>query len=158
MKNLLILLSLFLLFTSETCEQSSDNGDFGQPAESFISVQTSGCYGTCPIYEFTIMGNGESTYNGKRFVATEGEQSKTFSADKTNALFTAFKDANYWSFKDEYTSNITDLPTTYLTYSHNGNSKKIKLYADVPERLVGLSKLIKSFANSEGWVKSESAN
>lgn len=158
MKNLLILFAVFMLFTSETCERGTTAGGYDQPAESYVTVQTTGCFGTCPIYEFTIKGNGESTYNGNRFVDVEGEKTKTFSAEKTNAIFGAFEGADYWSFKDEYTGNVTDLPSTFLTYSHGGQTKKIRLYVDVPEKLVGLSKLAKSFANSESWVRGEKSN
>ena len=158
MKNLLFLLAAFMLFTSETCERGTSGGGYDQPAESYVTVKTTGCFGTCPIYEFTIKGNGEATYNGDRFVDVEGEKSKTFSVEQTNSLFGAFESADYWSFKDEYSGNVTDLPSTFLTYSHGGRTKKIRLHLDVPEKLVGLSKLVKSFANSEKWVRGEKNN
>jgi len=158
MKNLLFLLAAFILFTSETCERGVAAGGYDQPAESYVTVKTTGCFGTCPIYEFTIKGNGESTYNGDRFVDVEGEKTKTFSSEKTNALFGAFEGADYWSFEDKYSGNVTDLPSTFLTYSHGGQTKKIVLYYNVPEQLVGLSKLAKSFANSENWVRGENKN
>lgn len=155
MKNLLLLFAAFLLFTSEKCERTTDEGAYEQPAESFIAVKTGGCYGTCPIYEFTINGNGQANYKGNRFVDVEGEKSKTFSSTETNALFAAFERADYWSFENEYSAAVTDLPSTFLTYSHGGQTKKIRLYFDVPDKLVGLSKLTKSFANSEKWIRGD---
>jgi len=42
--------------------------------------------------------------------------------------------------KKEYTSNITDLPSTIVTFSINGQEKKIVDYYGAPDKLKELEK------------------
>ena len=130
-----------------------ENGNNTYNKDSYIKVKTTGCYGTCPIYEFQINGDGSASYVGERFVAVKGERKKDFGFKETLAIFETFNSADFWSFEDEYSENITDLPTTFLTYSHGGNTKTIRLYYGFPKKLEELSGIIKRYANSEGWVK-----
>lgn len=153
MRTFLILSLLFFLFTAEKCEQVNTE-QYQYPAESSISMEKTGCYGSCPIYTITIHADGRAEYNGRRFVKKEGAYRKTFSPKQTNALFQAFDSAGLHSYQDEYTAPVTDLPYTYLSWVHEGRTKKITLYYDFPEKLDGLAKLVASFAESEGWEKS----
>ena len=124
------------------------------PTDSYIKVKTTGCFGTCPIYEFQINGDGMATYSGERFVAVEGDKKKDFGTMEAALAFDSFRSANFWSYEDEYTGNITDLPTTYLTFSDGGKTKTIKLYYNFPDELKRLSEYMKKLANSESWVRS----
>lgn len=124
------------------------------PVDSYIKVKTTGCFGTCPIYEFQLNGDGMGVYKGERFVAVEGEKKKEFGIMDAGLAFDSFRSANFWSYEDEYTGNITDLPTTFLTFSDGGKTKTIRLYYDYPDELKRLSEYVKKLANSEGWVKS----
>ena len=138
---------------SQKCDDSGDDHDGG--AHPFIMVKTTGCFGTCPIYTFKITDEGRANYEGERFVAVEGKKEKKYSKREVEGLFQAFENADFFSYKDEYKGNITDLPSTYLTYNDGKREKRIHLYYQIPEKLNGLSKLVKSFANSEAWVKDE---
>ncbi len=40
---------------------------------SSISFETGACFGTCPVFSFTIDADGNGVFNGKRFVEKEGE-------------------------------------------------------------------------------------
>ncbi len=73
-------------------------------------------------------------------------------------MFKAFEVNDFWSFEDEYTAKVTDLPTTYLTCTVDGKTKMIKMYYNVPADLINLAKLLDSYANSEDWQKSENQN
>ncbi len=123
------------------------------PKDSYIKVKTTGCFGTCPIYEFQLNGDGTATYAGERHVAVKGNKKKDFGMMDAALAFDSFRSANFWSYEDEYTGNITDLPTTYLTFSDGGQTKTIKLYYNIPDELKRLSEYVKSLANSEGWVR-----
>ncbi len=146
-RNTILLLSAFLLFTAEKCSQEK----YKYSEETQIEMSKTACFGKCPVYSITIKGNGEATYNGKRFVKVEGEQQRTFPADTINQLFNAFAEADLWQYKDEYTDDITDLPTTYLTFQHKGQQKRIKMYYGFPEKLEELTEMVEELALSEGW-------
>jgi len=151
MNKFLILIAASLILMSQKCEES-DNGN-GSDSHPFIAIKTTGCFGTCPIYTFKITDEGNANYVGTRHVAMEGKKEKKYTERQVEGLFQAFENADFFSYKDEYTANVTDLPSTYLTYNDGKNEKTIHCYFDVPEKLQSLSYLVKSFANSEGWVK-----
>ena len=65
----------------------------------------------------------------------------------------SFIDANFFDFKNEYTSKKTDLPTTYISFENNGKYKKIRDYSDAPEALKNLEKMIEKIVDSSGWDK-----
>jgi len=148
MKNLLLLVA-FLLFTAAECSKKK----YRFPADATIEMSKTGCYGRCPIYDIKIDGKGNVFFSGKRFVNKEGERKKQLSAEATNNLFKAFIDSNFWNFEDEYTENVSDLPTTYLSLSNGGKSKKVTDYYGAPDALKRLEKLVENVANSDGWVR-----
>lgn len=148
-KATLLLLVVIGLFACKDKKLSN----YSYSAESVIEMKTTACYGKCPVFTMTIDGMGNATYHGKRYAKKQGAHKKQFNAQETNALFKAFENAEYFNFEDEYTSDVTDLSTTYLTFRHRGKDKKIKLYFDYPTKLKELSALTRTYADSEGWMK-----
>ncbi len=146
-QNSILLALAFLLLTAEKC--SKDKYQYTE--ESVIEMVKTPCFGSCPVYSFSIKGNGEATYNGKRFVELEGEHTRTFSPDTTNLLFNTFVEADLWQYENEYTEQVTDLPTTYLSFTHEGKNKRIKLYYGYPEELKNLTEKLQELAFSKGW-------
>ena len=57
-----------------------------------------------------------------------------------NQILNKAKEINFNNLKSEYTENISDLPTTYVTI----NKKTIKNYYGAPKELKDLEKLIES--------------
>jgi hypothetical protein len=46
------------------------------PAES-ITLETSPCFGACPVYSITVRADGTATFDGKRFTAQAGTKEIT---------------------------------------------------------------------------------
>ena len=111
------------------------------------------CRGKCPVYTITIYGDGRAVYAGKKNVDKIGPYEKKLEKSQITELVKAFNDANFFEFKDEYTSKITDLPTTYTTFTTNDKTKQIRDYYGAPEELKKLEKMVEDIANSEGWKK-----
>ncbi len=109
------------------------------------------CFGACPVYEFKIDGKGKATYEGLKFVELEGKHEMDYPPETVNDLFKAFAEADFWSFEDEYTDQIADLPTTYLTFTHDGKTKKIKDYYNAPEKLKALEKKVEAIVETTLW-------
>ncbi|MEK7257731.1 MAG: DUF6438 domain-containing protein, partial [Bacteroidota bacterium] len=132
MKTYLFLFSLAVLLAA--CK-NTPNYD----ATSFIEMKKDPCFGACPVYEFRVDGKGDATFHGKSFTSKEGTWKRTLTPEETATLFEAFEASNFFeAFRDEYTAEVTDLPTTYLTFSHGGKSKTIKDYFGAPEALKNL--------------------
>lgn len=145
---LLICLSLCI-----GCNSSKGSKGYRYSAEDVIEMERGACFGTCPVYDFKIDGLGRATFNGKTFVKLEGAFEKQFTAEETNELFDAFKKSDFWSYENEYTAPVTDLPTTWLSFYFMDRSKKIRCYYDIPVRLVNLIHDVEELAlSSGGWI------
>jgi hypothetical protein len=121
------------------------------PLDSRIEMSKGPCYGSCPVFKISIDGTGQATFEGTRFVKKMGPHARQLAAEETNALFQAFIDSDFWSFEDRYTAPVSDLPTTFLTFTHEGQSKKIQCYFDVPQPLLDLITQVDSVAFNGDW-------
>lgn len=154
MRNAILLFFAIVLFSSETCKENrTDKYLYGE--SDAVEMSKGVCFGTCPVYNISIKGNGEAGYEGIRFVKKEGLFTKKFTAQETNVLFNAFEKSDFWSFQDEYTEEVTDLPTTFLTFRYKGKEKKIRMYFGYPEELETLAGYVAEMAESEGWTATE---
>ena len=121
-----------------------------------ITLRTSSCYGTCPVYEIEIHGDGTVLYDGAMFVGTTGRRKLKISQPSLVKLVDAFRKADYFSLADGYIHAVTDMPTCASSISFDGQSKSVLDYlgrdlgmppavSDLEEaiyRLSGASKLI----------------
>ncbi|HLF02536.1 MAG TPA: DUF6438 domain-containing protein [Anaerolineales bacterium] len=124
-----------------------------------ITLERTACFGTCPIYTLTVYGDGRVEYEGEMFVAVEGQQSATISAEQVQALVTALEQADYLSLSDDYSAPATDLPSTITSVTLGGKTKTINHYGyceadfDVaPKELCDFEQKIDEVTNSAQWV------
>src|SRR5262249_52278642 len=73
-----------------------------------ISVSRTACFGTCPIYDVDIAGDGAVHFNGIRFTAVTGAQTATISRDAVKTLFDRFRAAEFFWLFPEYRAQVTD--------------------------------------------------
>jgi hypothetical protein len=150
MKKILILLAVVVFFTA------CDPYHFEEAV--FIELKKDPCFGVCPVYSFKMDGRGKASFEGTRNVAKLGQWTRQLSPEATNAIFSAFDQHKFSEFQDEYTAQVTDLPTTWVTY-HNGTvTKTIKDYYGSPEALKNLEKMVETIAEEDTeWVKTGEA-
>lgn len=146
----LILAVLCLALLTSACDQ---NGAGAYDENSNITLQKTDCFGTCPVYTIQIDGSGQAKLEGQKFFDKIGTYQKQLSKEETHQLFTAFANADFWSFKDEYTAPVTDMPTTYVTFENHGKRKKITDYFEAPQKLKDLEALVEAIAGSGNWDK-----
>lgn len=145
--------SIFLAFLFAACNPNPFD------ETSRIELKKDPCFGVCPVYKFTVDGHGNASFTGIRNVAKEGEWKRKLSPATTKALFTAFEKSNFEQFKDEYTAQVTDLPTTWVTFRHGEMDKTVKDFFGSPEALKNLEKLVETIAEeSEGWERIDSTS
>lgn len=119
-----------------------------------ISYEKSVCFGKCPAFTMTILGEKNKVmYKGDSNVDKIGNYEKGISDEDLIRLSEAFAKYKFFEMKDEYTANMTDLPSRYVSYSFDGKSKKIKDRYNAPAELRELEKLLDAIADSEGWEK-----
>ena len=91
-------------------------------------------------------------YEGRNFVAVTGRQTSSISQEQVRELVKAFYETDYFSLKNEYSAQVTDLPTTTTSITVDGRFKQVINYYGAPEQLMELENKIDDISNSEKWV------
>ena len=124
------------------------------PSETVIlMMEKTACMGTCPVYKFEVYLDKTARYYGKEFVENEGEFMATLTDAQLDQLKNSFAEAEYFSFANVYSSQLTDLPTTFLYYHNGRESLKVTDYWGAPKELKELEKAIEDFIDSVKWQK-----
>lgn len=144
------LVALLLLVISCNQQKLDPGADETLP---LITMEKTVCYGTCPVYQIRIYSNGMADYIGEMHVQKIGLYRKQLPAETISGLIRSFQDAGFWSLQDEYVAEITDLPTTYLSFQYQGKYKKVKDMIHAPQQLVDLENQIAAIADAPGWEK-----
>lgn len=118
-----------------------------------ITIEKTICFGTCPAYLFKTYPDGSVTYTGKDYVELIGDYKASISKEELANIKTLFDEADYFSFANVYSANITDLPTTYLYYDNGKQNKKITDYHGAPESLKKLEEDLEALINALNWQK-----
>jgi hypothetical protein len=100
-----------------------------------ISLQRSGCYGTCPEYSVTVHFDGKVEYNGLKNVPHLGPKTSKinvadvqFLADAIDRLPLAGLRQVYRRSSDGCVELWTDNPTTTITLHRRGESRTVEYY------------------------------
>ena len=133
-----------------SCTSTKKVGDVNVP---IIKLEKTSCFGNCPVYSLYIFENGSVIFDGVKNTDIIGSYKKQLSHSELKDIINSFNNANFFDFEDEYTSSITDLPTTYISYNYKGKYKKIRDYTGAPKKLKELEKIISNIVNEEGWDK-----
>lgn len=141
---------MFILLTVVSCNQDKSQMPQGESGPLVIMQKTE-CFGTCPVYTITIYADGKAEYEGVRHVQKIGRFHKQFSPETVNGLIKDFEAADFWNLKDEYVAEVTDLPTTYLSFNHGGRTKKIKDLVEAPQQLKDLEQQVAELSETGDW-------
>lgn len=96
------------------------------PIESIsISLDRSGCEGSCPSYSVELHGDGSAKYIGNSYVLVKGTHEFDISGDSVRCLVDHFKRANFWSLRNEYEANNTADGSHYAISLTIGGKKKV---------------------------------
>ncbi len=117
------------------------------------SLERTPCFGTCKAYRVAIYPDGQAVYEGKEHVARMGQHKAKLSKKELKELTALFEQYRIFNFKDTYESAMSDLPTTYLHYSHGGQTKDITDYDRAPRELRELEKAFDQLIESYEWKK-----
>lgn len=109
--------------------------------------------GTCPEYEMMIFEDRTVTIDAKQHLPINGNYKSELSKEVFQALIEKFENSNFFEFEDRYTSNITDFPTTYITYRNDEKAKKIMDYHGAPQELKELENELHDLIDQLEWVE-----
>lgn len=116
-----------------------------------FSFRKTECKGKCPVYYMQIYKSGKVTFEGTKNVEKIGSFSKQISNKEVENLIIEFEKAKFNEFQNEYTTKITDLPATYISFNNNDTTKIIRDYHGAPKELKDLELLLENIVNNNDW-------
>jgi hypothetical protein len=131
------------------------------PPDIMIHLQRTSCYGPCPIYTVTIDASGTITYDGERFVRTVGRQTARISPAFVATLLASAERIHFFDLRDAYRSienpdgsviTVSDMPTTIVTITINGRTKRVEDYVGAPDVLAEFEREIDEAARTTRWI------
>jgi hypothetical protein len=90
-----------------------------------ITLERTGCLGSCTIYKLTILGNGNVEYRGYGFVDYCGEYLGHVPQEVVEQLAGLFRNADYFNLFDHYDLGGADLPAYTTSIAFDGQSKSV---------------------------------
>jgi len=117
-----------------------------------ITQQATACYGSCPVYTIHIYDNRTVSLNAEKFLPLQGNYKTRLKEKDYEKLLNLFETTIY-DFKDEYKSQISDMPTVYLTFNYNNRQKQIMDYYGAPAELKQIEQEVFSLINTLKWKK-----
>ena len=109
-----------------------------------IEQKRTPCYGSCKVYTLRIDKNGKGLFEGIENVDNIGRFSFSLKQDELVEIENAFLQVDFYQLKNIYDAQVSDLPTTYITYNKDGRRKKIMDYYGSPEELRTLENRIET--------------
>lgn len=128
-------------------------GGVADAGSALITMERTGCFGTCPAYSLAIYGNGTVRYEGFLFVAATGIRTDQISEEKVGEIVAEFYRIDYFSLQDRYEDQATDLPSTTTSIAIAGVKKSVYRYGFGPEKLIQLENKIDEIVGTERWIK-----
>ncbi|MEP3226593.1 MAG: DUF6438 domain-containing protein [Parasphingorhabdus sp.] len=125
-----------------------------------ITLERTGCFGSCPGYIVQVFGDGKVKYKGGYYTLVEGEQTYSIPKKSVMQLVDDFRKADFWSLKDEYRYQVTDNPTYAITFKTGSHSKTIVDYvglrSGMPFVVRELQDKIDEITKTERWLRGNS--
>jgi hypothetical protein len=131
------------------------------PADAVIRMQRTSCFGPCPIYAITIDARGAVSYDGEQFVRVVGRQTARIAPTVVARLLAGAERIHFFDLRDAYRAienpdgtltSVTDLPTTIVTITVNGRTKRVEDYVGAPDILAPFEREIDEAAGTTRWV------
>lgn len=120
-----------------------------------IKVETTRCFGTCPVFSIVINQKGKAIYTAGQFSKKIGVFETYVESEKLKEIYDVIHYINPLKLKDKYNLDVTDLPSVTLEITFtNGTTKKIIDYGE--SGTFGLSKvyaLMFALRDNQNWTK-----
>jgi len=132
------------------------------PADSVIKLERTSCFGECPVYSVSIDAKGNVTYDGTEFVRVKGRQTDRIPVPRVAELLATADRIGFFDLRDQYRTirnpdgtetMVTDLPTTFVTITRGGRSKRVEDYVGAPAELKQREQQIDEATRTVRWVR-----
>jgi len=124
-----------------------------------IELSRGSCFGSCPAYKITVLGNGRVEYIGEQNVRVAGLQTSTISSRQVASILQSLNDTHFLSLDDRAFDWCFDTPSVSVSVSVDGRTKRVVSDADcfgaksgIQARFVHTAAEIDKIVGSERWV------
>jgi len=138
--------ALFTILSIASVAQSK-----GKPADFSITLERTGCLGTCPDYTITISGDGTVQYEGRFYVGVKGVHQNTIPLSAVQQLIQRLKNEDFYHWS-EGTDLCVDYPETKITATLNGKKKQVIEGCSSPGRVLNLADHIDKLSGAKAWI------
>ncbi len=132
------------------------------PDDVVIKLERTSCFGSCPVYTVSLDARGGVTWLGEKFVRVEGQRTDRVQPSRIAALLTTADRIGFFNLSDRYRTirnpdgsetMVTDLPTTFVTITRGGRTKRVEDYIGAPAGLKDLERQIDETARTKRWIR-----
>lgn len=120
-----------------------------------ISLERSGCFGSCPSYSVRIHGN-EAVFEGSGYVVASGRHTARIDTAAVRTLAARFIAADFYSMRPEYIAGVTDNPTYVVGISIDGHRAQVTDYVGqwvgMPAVIHDLEEAVDQLADTRRWI------
>lgn len=120
-----------------------------------ISLERTGCFGSCPSYTVTLSTNGIA-FDGGGYVVASGKHTAKLDVNELRKIANRFVAADFYSMNEKYVAAVTDNPTYVLSIAIDGRTKKVLDYVGswegMPAVITELEDEVDAFANTKRWI------
>lgn len=120
-------------------------------AGRIIALETTPCRGTCPVQQLTVYADGLVRYVGQEHTERVGTYELRLPKRELARLKTCFRNARFFEFKTSYQAKVSDLPSTYLTFSDGGRTHTVLDYYGTPKVVKELESEVLALLKRKGW-------
>jgi len=101
-----------------------------------------------------VSGSGVVEYDGTSGVVVEGKHRREIKAEEVQQLLEAFREADFFTLRDDYSVSATDVGSTTTSIRVGGLQKVITdNWVQVPAALKGVQNAILKYSHSDQWAK-----
>ncbi len=132
--------------------------------DTLVALKRTECFGTCPVYELALLGNGDVLYEGTKYVATTGRAQVHIPPAQVDSLAQAAVEAGFFDLPASATCEevMTDLPSAILHVRLGKRERRYMHYYgcqgfEGEEDLQSLAESIDRIAGVTRWTKEDGA-
>jgi uncharacterized protein DUF6438 len=142
-----LLLGLILALPTRVLPQSPDT-------IQQISIRRTACFGTCPIYDFTLTRRGRATFNGVSWAPMDGRYRATIDSADFALLARTLAENGFFTLDTAYVQDVTDMPTTFICARFLRLTRCIRYYGGIgPSPIARLEAAIDSVRPKLRWKR-----
>src|SRR3954470_24713117 len=130
--------------------------------DTVITLERTSCFGECPVYSVRLDAAGNVTFDGKANVRVVGAATGRIPPSRVIALLATAERIKFFELREHYVTirnrdgsetTVTDLPTTFVSITRGGRTRRVEDYVGAPPALKELEDQIDQAAGTNRWVR-----